>query len=76
MELTFGPWRNGRKHEDIQGQGKKRCPESLLSLLKKHSKMDLIDVMNITDKKIPGSVNNLESVSSRLVMSQSYFGIP
>lgn len=69
MELIFGLWRNGRKYEDIQGQGKKRCLEFLLSLLKKYLKMDLIDVMNIIDKKILGFVNNFEFVSSRLVMS-------
>lgn len=82
MELTFCPWSNGRIHEDklSRGREKRKCPESLLSLLKKYLKMDLVDVINITGKKkkkkLPGSVNNFESRSKRLEMSQSYFEMP
>lgn len=62
MEMTFSPGSNGRKHEDklSGGREKKKYPGSQLSLLKKYSKMDLVYVMNITGKRMPGSVNNLD----------------
>lgn len=53
MGLTFGPGRHGRNMmiRLSRGREKKSRPDCLLSLLKKCSKIDLADVMNITGKK-------------------------
>lgn len=62
MELTFGPGRNGRKHQDIQEEGEKK---------EKEQEMPRISTMSVKEmfknrcrryhehhkQKMPGSVN-------------------
>lgn len=75
MELTFGPQRNGGKHKDIQEQGNEEMPRISTKSVKEMFNNGFSRYHEHHKQKMPGSVNNLESVSRRLVMSQSYFGM-
>lgn len=76
MELTFGPGRNGRKHQDIQEEGEKK---------RKEQEMPRISTMSVKEmfknrcrryhehhkQKMP----SLLTISRRLVMSQLLWNV-
>lgn len=72
MELTFRPGRNGRKHKDIQegggaGEKEREMPRISTMSVQEMFKNRYSRYHEHHKQKMPGSVNNLLTISRRLV---------